>query len=357
MRRVKTSAILLVLFLLAGNLLAFQAEQVVELKNIAYEKKGSQIEVKIEYPSNIPYDSFSLMNPNRLVLDFMGIRDVSAMPMISIDQIGIVSIRSALNRPGVARVVFNFADVVPQYRIEETDSGLTVTFWEEEAHMIQKEPEQVAQETVKPVVEEPTKPKPKPEAKKPARTETRYARPSAEKAPKRGRNMSLGFSAGYMTLQDDAFTEVYGEGGFFFKGEYSVVLPIKVKSFDVWTGFTFFQMNGKTSITQEDLTLKMTNLSVALRYLHNLAKFAPFVGAGIDYIVYDEILPNNYVPGSVGGSDLGFHLQGGVYYDALPYLSLKAHIKYLWSEADADGLEVNLGGVEYGAGLVFRFDL
>jgi outer membrane protein W len=355
MRRAKTSAILLSLLLMAGNLLAVQSTQVAELKNISYEKKDNQIHVKIEYPPNIPYDSFSLMNPNRLVLDFMGIRTVMSQAMIEIDQMGILSIRSALNRPGVARVVFNFTDDVPQYRIEETESGLTLTFWEEEKYMVRREPEQLVQETVKPPVEERIKPKPM--AKKPIQPETKQTRYVDETAVKTKKNMSLGFSAGYLTLQDDVFTETYGEGGVFFKGEYAVVLPMNVESFDIWTGFTLFQMNGKTSITQEDLKLKITNLSVALRYLHTFSKFTPFAGAGIDYIVYKEILPEDYMIGSVGGSDLGFHIQGGVYYNALPYLSLKVHIKYLWSKADADGLEVNLGGVEYGAGLVFRFNL
>jgi outer membrane protein W len=354
MRRAKKSVILLSLLVFAGNLLAVQATQMTELKSISYEKKDSQIEVKIEFPPNIPYDSFSLMNPNRLVLDFMGIRTVSSMPMMAIDQMGIVSIRSALNRPGVARIVFNFTDDVPQYRIEETGSGLTVTFWEEERFMTPREPEQVVQETVKPPVEE--KVKPRPEAKRPAQPETRYTRYADETGPQAKKNMSLGFTAGYLTLQDDVFSETYGEGGVFFKGEYSVVLPVKVESFDIWTGFTFFTMNGKTSITQEDLKLKITNLSVALRYLHSFSKFTPFAGAGIDYVVYEEILPEDYMIESVGGSDLGFHIQGGVYYHALPYLSLKAHIKYLWCNTDADGLEVNLGGVEYGGGLVFRFN-
>jgi hypothetical protein len=354
MQRVKTSVILLSLFLLATNLFAVQATQVAELKNIDFNKKGDQIEVKIEYPSNIPYDSFSLMNPNRLVLDFMGIRTVSSMPMIEINEKGIVSIRSALNRPGVARVVFNFTDETPQYRIEETGSGLTITFWEEERYMKQRESEKVMQETVKPPVEE--KIKTKPDTKKPARPDTRYTSYAEENATSAKKNMALGFSAGYLTLQDDAFAETYGDGGIFFKGEYSLILPVKVESLDIWTGFTFFQMTGKTSITQEDITLKITNLSLAFRYLHTFSKFTPFAGVGIDYIVFKEILPEDYVIGSVGGSDLGFHVQGGTYINALPFLSFKVHIKYLWSTADVDGLEVNLGGVEYGAGLVFRFN-
>jgi hypothetical protein len=354
MRRVKIPAILLFLILFATHLLAAQATQVAELKSIDFTKKGDRIEIQIEYPSNIPYDSFSLMNPNRLVLDFMGIRTVSSMPMIAIDDMGIVSIRSALNRPGVARVVFNFTDAAPQYRIEETETGLLVTFWEEERYMRQREPEQVVRETVKPPAEEEIRTKP--ESKKPVRMETRERSYEGERAMNGKKNMALGITAGYLTLQDDAFAEVYGEGGFFFKGEYSVVLPVKMESLDIWTGFTMFKTTGQTSITQEDLTLKMTNLSVALRYLRSFSKFTPFIGAGIDYIVYKEILPEDYMIGSVGGSDLGFHIQGGTYYDALPYLSLKIHAKYLWSKADVDGLEVNLGGVEYGAGLIFRFN-
>jgi opacity protein-like surface antigen len=353
MRRVKTSAILLSLLIFATNLVAVQAMQVAELKDVKFEKKENQIEVYIEYPPDIPYDSFSLMNPNRLVLDFMGIRTVSSMPMIGINEMGIVSIRSALNRPGVARVVFNFTDETPQYRIEETESGLTITFWKEAEVVEQKEPEQIVRDSIKPPVEE--KAKITPEAEKPVPADTRLTRHTDESSMKK--MMALGFSMGYLTLQDAAFEESYGKGGIFFKGEYSFYLPLKTKNVDIWTGFTYFEKTGKTSVTQEDLTMKITNLSLALRYLRTFSKFTPFVGAGIDYIVYKEILPEDYMIGSVGGSDLGFHVQGGIYFDVLPNLSLKVHIKYLWSKTDVDGMEVNLGGVEYGAGLIFRFNL
>lgn len=353
MRRVKTSAILLSLLVFAVNLAAVQATQVAELKDIKFEKKENQIEVTIEYPPDIPYDSFSLMNPNRLVLDFMGIRTVSSMPMIGINEMGIVSIRSALNRPGVARIVFNFTEETPQYRIEETESGMTIIFWKEGEVVEQEEPEQIVREPIKPPVEE--KAKITPEVKKPVQDETRLTRYTDEISMKK--MMALGFSLGYLTLQDPAFAETYGEGGIFFKGEYSLYLPLKTKNVDIWTGFTYFEKTGKTSITQEDLTMKITNLSLALRYLRMFSKFTPFVGAGIDYIVYKEILPEDYIIGSVGGSDLGFHIQGGTYFDVRPNLSLKVHVKYLWSKTDVDGMEVNLGGVEYGAGLVFRFNL
>lgn len=349
MRRMKTSAILLSLLIVATNLAAAQDSQAAELRSIQYEKKDSQIEVKVEYPSDIPYDSFSLMNPHRLVLDFMGIRTVSAAPMIDINELGIVSIRSALNRPGVARIVFNFTDETPRYRIEDTESGMIITFWKDaatEAVMEQEEPEPVVRKPVKPAAEE----------KKPVETETTPTYLREEDANSTEKMMAIGFSAGYLTFQDTAFSDAYGEGGVFFKGEYSFYLPFKKRNFDIWTGFTYFEKPGKTSITEEDLSFKMTNLSLALRYLHTFSKFRPFLGAGIDYVVYKEYLPEDYIIESVGGSELGFHVQGGTYFDPLPYLSLKIHIKYLWCTATENEVDVNLGGVEYGAGLVFRFN-
>lgn len=353
MQRMKTATILLTLLIFATNLAAFQATQVAELKNISFEKNENQIVVKIEYPPNIPYDSFSLMNPNRLVLDFMGIRAVSSIPMIGINEVGIVSIRSALNRPGVARVVFNFAEESPQYRIEESESGLILTFWKEAEVVEQREPEQIIPEPIKPPIEEKKDISPKTE--KPVQTKTKPTPTITENPTKK--MMSLGFSSGFLTLQEGAFRDAYGEGGVFFKGEYSFYLPIKIESFDIWTGVTFFQKNGQTTLTEDELKLRITTFSLAFRYLKKLSRFTPFIGVGIDYIVYKETYPEDFIVASVGGSDLGFHAQAGTYIDVLTSLSLKVHIKYNLAETTEDLVTVNLGGMEYGIGLVFRFNL
>jgi outer membrane protein W len=357
MQRAKTPAIVLLLFLFATSFLVAQATQIAELKSVKFEKRDNQIEVNIEFPRHISYDSFSLMNPNRLVLDFIGIRAVSTAPQIAINEMGILSIRSALNRPGVARVVFNFEDETPLYRLEESESGLTITFWEETRAVDERgsgsKPAPISQKTEKPSQAEMTKTKI--EEEKPTMVSEDTAKNSGDYTEIK--KMGLGFSAGYLTLQDSAFNDAYGEGGTFFKGEYSLILPIKIQSFDIWAGFTYFEKNGKTSITQEDIKLRMTNFSLAFRYLHKFSKFTPFAGVGIDYIAYKEILPEDFMIESVGGTDLGYHVQGGVFFDALPYLSIKAHIKYLWSKTEVEGYEINFGGVEYGAGLIFRFNL
>jgi opacity protein-like surface antigen len=301
------------------------------------------------------------MNPNRLVLDFMGIRSISSMPVIGINEIGIVSIRSALNRPGVARVVFNFTEEIPQYRIEESESGLTLFFWKEAEIMEQREPQQITREPIKPPIEEKKeekveeKKKISPKIEKPIPTKTEPTPAITEKPTKN--MMSFGISSGFLTLQDDAFRDAYGEGGIFYKGEYSFYLPIKIESIDIWTGVTFFQKNGQTTLTEEELKLRITTFSLALRYLRKLSRFTPFVGIGIDYIVYKETYPEDFIVASVGGSDLGFHAQAGTYIDVLKSLSIKVHIKYNLAETTEDVVTVNLGGIEYGIGLVFRFNL
>jgi outer membrane protein W len=350
--------------------LVAQPAQNNDLKNISIQTSESQINVLIEYTGDISYESFSLVNPNRLVLDFFNITQILTQAVIEINEIGITSVRSALNRPGVARVVFNFTDEVPQYKMERTEKGLMVSFRkdkraeEKEPEMtekIVKEPEEIP----KKIAEVPRQEK-EPEIQPPSRVITKPTAPTSRPAEdleggygKKSSNMALGFSSGYSAFQDSNFKTVYGEGGVFIKGEYSLILPINVKSLDVWTGFTYFQKNGKTSFTEEDLTLRITTFSLSLRYLRRISRFNPFVGAGIDYITYKEILPEDFIVSSVGGSELGFHAQVGTYLDLLSSLALKVHIKYNWAKATAATAdeEVNLGGVEYGIGLIFLFNL
>jgi opacity protein-like surface antigen len=357
MFKAKNMLIVLSALLFITIFLKAQQESSNTLAKISFQKAYDKIEVFIECSESTPYDSFSLMNPNRLVIDFFGINQVSSEPMIDINEMNILGIRSALNRPGVARVVFNFTEKIPLYSIEERDNGLLVLFWEEKTELDKMEP---AKEEKMPIEEAEmiAKPAPKkdteskPETKKDAKPTVKVSLTEAAK-----KKMAFGFSSGFSAFQDAAFKEAYGQGGVFFKGEYSFFFPGDVKNFDIWTGVTYFQKKGTMTITEEDIKIHMTTFSLALRYLRAYSRFTPFVGIGIDYIVYKETLPEDFMLTSVGGSDLGFHAQGGVYYDISPLLSLKVHIRYLMSKTTENDIEINLGGIEYGLGLIFRFNL
>lgn len=362
--------LVILLLICVSSLLVAQPVQNNDLKNIDIQTLENQINVLVEYTGDISYESFSLVNPNRLVLDFFNITQMLTPPIIEINEIGITSVRSALNRPGVARVVFNFTDEAPEYEMKKTEKGLMISFWKEKIPE-EKEPEMTEEmvekpeETPKKAVEKPIEEK-QPDIEAPSKVTAKPTpqTPRLGKDLKRGYGkepykMALGLLSGYSAYQDDNFKSVYGEGGIFFKGEYSFILPINVKSLDVWTGFSYFQKNGKTSFTEEDLTLRITIFSLGLRYLRRMSRFNPFVGAGIDHITYKEILPEDFMVSSVGGSELGFHAQAGTFLDLLSSLALKVHVKYNWAKATAatGEEEVNLGGVEYGIGLIFWFNL
>jgi hypothetical protein len=293
-----------------------------ELKNINIQTLENQINVLIEYAEDISYESFSLVNPNRLVLDFFKITQILAQPIIEIGKMGITSVRSAMNRPGVGRIVFNFTDEVPQYKMERTEKGLMVSFWKEKqveekepevTEKIVKEPEEIPKKTVEELKQEK-----EPDIQPPPKVTTKPTVPTSWPAEgleagygRKSEKMALGFSSGYSAFQDNNFKTIYGEGGAFIKGEYSLILPANIKSIDVWTSFSYFQKKGETSVTQEDLTLRITSLSLGLRYLRRISRFTPFAGVGIDYITYKEILPEDFIVASVGGSELGFHGQIG----------------------------------------------
>lgn len=356
----RTLYLCFVLLVISGFLNAYQ-ETSNELVNISFQKTDQQMEVMIETRGDVSYESFSLLNPNRLVIDFFGIEQVTSPALLEINEMNITSIRSALNRPGVGRVVFNFTEDFPSYEIKDTENGVVVLFW---TQML--EPREKKKEVEKPrgEAEEVIEPVEKKEEKIPVDVDK--TEPKKEVIPgmerKAGmrderKKMTLGFSAGYMALQEDAFRDVYGEGGLYFRGEYSFLLPIDIESFDVWTGVSFFQKDGTSTITEEELKLKMTTFSFAVRYLKEMSRFTPFAGIGLDYIVYKETYPEGFIIESVGGSTLGFHGQVGTYIDVMPRLAFKAHIKYNIAKTTENEIEVNLGGIEYGASIVFRFNL
>lgn len=364
MNKAIRSMIIFPLILLTTNLLCAQSEQDTELVNLSFKKVNNQIEVQIECKGDISYESFSLIDPNRLVLDFSGINKVSTQPVIEINDVDILSIRTSQFKPGTGRVVFIFADEIPHYKIEETEKGLMVLFWKEKTEEGEKPEEK---EKPKEKIEETIKAEEKKEEEKIEAVPKKIVEPEKSAFPaieeqfpeeeETTKKIAFGLSSGYYFLQDEAFRDVYGKGGAFLRAEYSFLLPINIKSFDVWTSVSYFQKMGNTTITQEEVKLNITTFSLGLRYLRKISRFTPFAGAGIDYTVYKERYPEDFPIDSVGGSDLGFHIQAGSYFNVIPSLAVKLHIKYNIARTTEGDVGVNLGGVEYGICLIYMFNL
>lgn len=331
-----------ILLIFCGSLIAQETPKT-QLTKISFQKSGLQPSVLIECTKPVSYEAFPLLSPNRLVLDLTKIESITASPLVEVNNSGILKIATSAQLPETARIVVYFMGNFLKYNIKEVDTGLVLTFLKQQTE------ETPVKVEVKPQIE----------TKKPIQKvqEKAAVNPAPSPASSRVKDMSIGFNMGYFFFQDSAFQDLYSKSALFYRGEMSFTLPLVINNIDVWTAVTHFKKNGKTSLYAEDLSFSFTSFSIALRYLREISIFTPFVGGGIDYISYKETFPANFIVPSMGGSDLGFHFQGGVYVRVTPYLSGKLQIRYLTSKTTENNLDVNLGGVEYAFGLIFHFDL
>jgi len=168
---------------------------------------------------------------------------------------------------------------------------------------------------------------------------------------------TIGFLTGFYFMQDEVFQEIYGKSALFFGGEYTLRFPVtKQHGLDVAVGFRQLKKSGETSYTKEATQLRLTNLSLALRYSLDYGHFTFFLGPGFDYVTYKETYTETFPINSVEGDDTGFHIAGGGYCNFLPSISIKAYFRYCAVATEPEGFRVNLGGTEWGLGLVYRFE-
>ncbi len=349
---------LISIIVLSTPLLFSQEVQARAIENIEFQSTENWVEISIEYDGDVDFESFMLFGPNRLAIDLPGIERVSSSPSVDVNEMGITSIRSAVYSPGVVRVVLDFSEKIPRYKIEDSENGLKIFFWKEAAanSIALEEVEAIDKEVVKEEPDEQPTPAPLVPKTPPQEVEEEKEKKPA-KADGEMRKVGVGVSIGYLALQDEVFQEVYGNGGVYYNAELSFVLPFSTRYLDVWTGVSQFQADGKSTVFQEDTRLKMTVFSLALRYLIKSTKLTPFFGLGMDYYSYKETLPEGFIVPSVGGYDLGFHIQGGVYFRITPGFFAKFLLKYNSAKTTENGIDVNLGGMEYALGLIFRFNL
>lgn len=360
----KKITLLLVLILFASTTLLSQARKSRVIKNISIQKLESRLSVLIEFDKGISYESFALIGPNRLVIDFKNVDEFLPKPSMDVNSFRVIRIRAGKPQPDINRVVFDLEEELPRYEIIELDAGMEVSFWRIKAEELEK-----LKEDIKPPVElkkeaelpekkppkagkkmPPVKEEKDPEKTKP-RVEEALEEPSEEL--KEEKKFSIGVVTGFYFMQDEAFQEIYGKSTFVFGGESSITLPLKF--LDVWIGFKQMQDSGKTTFMEEDISLRMTDISFSLRCLINLENFTPFIGPGVDYIYYKESYSGDFPLASISDSDFGFHIQGGSYFHLSNFLSTKLYFKYNTINTTIQDLRVNLGGTEWGLGLVFRF--
>jgi hypothetical protein len=352
---------LAVLLLISSGLSFSNSIQTREIRDIYFQKGERELLVFIEHSESLTYESFTLFSPNRLVIDFANTERIASPGPFEVSAFGVKTIRTGKPNPYTSRIVFDLEDQIPRYKITDTDSGLRVSFWlEEEAAIVPQT-------------------KPEVEPQKPAVTEKRVEEkpavkaPAPEKAERKVRtapqalgtyNMGIGAYAGMYFMQDEVFQEAYGKSGLGFGGQYFFQIPLKDQSkVDFWLGFFTMSKTGAMTFTEDEIKLSLTQTSVAVRYNYKTNNLTLFIGPGIDYLTYKETLPEHLKEFSTDGSILGFHAQAGVMMDLLDSLAVHVFAKYNIAKATEtiinteEEVTVNLGGIQWGLGIIYRFNI
>jgi len=326
-------------------------EELIELKNISFQKIDDQIEVKIEVKGEFYYQILGLTDPSRLVLDFWPVEKILTNPYLEIHEFGVEGIRTGKFQQQVNRVVFDLSEKHPSYKIKRVDGGIDLVFWHGEE--FKEKVEKVREEAV--VKEEKIKEvKGAQEIKK---VEIKEAITGKKLEVEKIENSMIGFSLGSYNVQDERFKNIYGEGKEAIFGlELSrLVYNTKNHNFDVCLGVQFFSKTGASTATNEETKFSMRPISLSGRYLFKIKDFFPFASIGLDYYNYKE----KCVIQNTSGSTTGYHFQAGIYYQIPKFtpIKIKLYMKYTKAKAKENNFEVDLGGTELGINLVYGFNL
>jgi len=130
---------------------------------------------------------------------------------------------------------------------------------------------------------------------------------------------------------------------------------------DVWASYRIYTDKTRTTYYGKEDKFKINQASLGVVYRPIIWKILePFVGAGIEIYSYSEKIEGDALPGTSGNA-FGFHVQGGTYVNIYKFLAGKVFVrlnsvKKTLSEALPDGAtKLDLGGKEFGVGLVFKF--
>ncbi|OGD10335.1 MAG: hypothetical protein A2Y86_04150 [Candidatus Aminicenantes bacterium RBG_13_62_12] len=103
------------------------------IKEIRYEKIdiAGQLVVMIKIEGPFLIETFTLIGPKRLVIDFSPVSVIEAPPITEVNATGLLNIRTGQFQSTVARVVFDLDSRVPSHSVATLPEGVKVTFWQD----------------------------------------------------------------------------------------------------------------------------------------------------------------------------------------------------------------------------------
>jgi len=155
---------------------------------------------------------------------------------------------------------------------------------------------------------------------------------------------------GNYSMSEPRFKAVYQKGGLIEGFSLSIFI---IRDLDFYFEMRGFYKSGELTYTKEKTHFLLIPVSLGIQYNRSLGLFCPYLGLGIDYYFYAETNPIR----TIINYTRGIHFQGGSYFkisEKSPvWLDLK--LKYTSAKTEENNLEIQLGGFEFGLGLVLVF--
>ena len=130
---------------------------------------------------------------------------------------------------------------------------------------------------------------------------------------------------------------------------------------DVWGSYRLYTDETKTTYYEVEDKFRLNQTSLGVVYRPVVWKvLEPFIGAGLEIYSYSETVGGQELPDTKGNA-LGFHVQSGTYVNIFKFLAGKVFVRLNAVKETLDkplpdgSRKLDLGGKEFGLGLVFRF--
>jgi hypothetical protein len=160
-------------------------------------------------------------------------------------------------------------------------------------------------------------------------------------------SVSVKINGSYFMPQDKNFADIYG-GGIAYRLELST--PV-LKHLEIWIEGGFFERSGLLTYTKEETRLSIVPAGGGLRFVSNSGRWNFSAGLAIDYFMFREA----NILGTLYAGQFGFAGTVGTAYFLERHLLAILELRYSYCRMKPEDLSFNLGGIEAGIGLGYRF--
>jgi hypothetical protein len=297
-----------------------------KFKGIEATIQNQELDVTIELEGPFHYQIINPEPSSRLILECSPVEEFMAPVSKEIGAFHVERVSLVQWGQDRVRIIFEFSKEMPLYLVSQTKIGLQVVFLSQEM---------LPAKSVKPA--SPSQPVTPP----PFRDPTTF----------------LGLNLVNSILSDERFKTVFlSQIATSWGLEFSQVF-LKSGRSDLALGLEYRNLyfHGQSTVTGQETSVTITPLPLSLSYLVRSSKVAAFISAGPVFINYREksTLQNTF------GYTTGFRFQGGIFLGTPTFKTLKAkfYLSWTYALAEENGIRVNLGGLEIGAGLALAFSL